>query len=150
MPLYEITSACNQLNRSTKAEIARRITGIHCRLTGAPEAFVNVVFRDYDDCFVAGRPRNRSFVMGRIRRGRSLETRQALMRELEDMWVCIAGRSGADVLVALSEVDPALVLEAGHFMPEPGRERFEEPPPRHMAAEDGPDQPIATSRPEPS
>lgn len=152
MPLYEITSACNQLDTSAKAELARRITDIHCRLTGAPAAFVNVVFREYDDCFVAGKPRNRSFVMGRIRHGRSLETRQAILRELEEVWVRISGRTEADVLVALSEVDPALVLEAGQFMPEPGhkKEWFEEHPPRHVAALDEPDRPIFTSRPEAS
>jgi phenylpyruvate tautomerase PptA (4-oxalocrotonate tautomerase family) len=62
MPLYEVETASGELKRSTKADIAAEITDIHCRLTGAPAAFVNVVFREYadGDCFVARRPTRRS------------------------------------------------------------------------------------------
>ena len=148
MPLYEITTARGQLNRSAKAEIANHISDTHCRLTGAPDEFVNVVFRDYDDGFVARKPQDRSFVMGRIRHGRSPAIRQTILRELADMWVRVTGQAEADLLVALSEVDPAMVVEAGRFMPEPGQEKewFAEHPPRHLAAHDGPKQPVAASR----
>jgi phenylpyruvate tautomerase PptA (4-oxalocrotonate tautomerase family) len=150
MPLYEITTARGYLNQSTKAEIANHITDIHCRLTGAPDEFVNVVFRDYDDCFVACRPEDRSFVMGRIRHGRSSAIRQTILRELANMWVRVTGQTEAELLVALSEVDPAMVVEAGRFMPEPGREEewFAEHPPRHLATHDCPKQPVAASCPD--
>jgi phenylpyruvate tautomerase PptA (4-oxalocrotonate tautomerase family) len=152
MPLYEITTARGRLTPPVKAEIAQHVTNIHCRLTGAPDEFVNVVFRDYDDCFVASTPEDRSFVMGRIRHGRSLAMRQTILRELADMWVRITGQTEAELLVALSEVDPAMVVEAGRFMPEPGREDewFSERPARHLAVHDGPEQPVTSSRPEAS
>jgi len=94
-------------------------------LTGAPAAFVNVVFREYADrdCFVAGKPDGRSFIMGRIRHGRPLETRQEMLRELKDMWVRITGQSEVHLLIGLFEVDPSMALEAGLFMPEPGDEK---------------------------
>jgi phenylpyruvate tautomerase PptA (4-oxalocrotonate tautomerase family) len=125
MPFYEIETAPGELNRVTKADIAAEITDIHCRLTGAPAAFVNVVFREYadGDCFVARRPARRSFIMGRVRHGRPLDTRQEMMREFKDMWVRITGQSEAHLLVGLLEVDPAMALEAGMFMPEPGHEK---------------------------
>jgi phenylpyruvate tautomerase PptA (4-oxalocrotonate tautomerase family) len=125
MPFYEVETARGELKRSTKADIAAEITDIHCRLTGAPAAFVNVVFREYadGDCFVAGRPTRRSFIMGRIRHGRPLDTRQEMMRELKDMWVRITGQSEVQLLIGLFEVDPAMALEAGLFMPEPGHEK---------------------------
>jgi len=140
VPLYEITTARGQLSCSVKAEIANHITDIHCSLTGAPEDFVNVVFRDYDDCFVGCKPQDRSFVMGRIRHGRSQAVRQTMLRELADMWVRITGQTEAELLVALFEVDPAMVVEAGRFMPEPGLEEewFAEHPSRQFAADDSP------------
>lgn len=130
MPLYEVETPSGKLNGSTKVEIANEITSIHRRFTGAPEAFVNVVFREYGDgdCFVARKPASRSFLLGRIRHGRPLEVRQGMLCELKDMWVRITGQSEVDLLVSLSEVDPAMALEAGFFMPEPGQEKewFEE------------------------
>lgn len=108
------------------------------------------MFREYDDCFVARQQGDRAFVMGRIRHGRSQDIRQAILRDLADMWVRITGQNEADLLVALFEVDPAMVLEAGRFMPEPGRERdwFAGHPPRRTAALDGPGRPILADRPE--
>jgi phenylpyruvate tautomerase PptA (4-oxalocrotonate tautomerase family) len=124
MPFFEIETAPGELTGSTKADIAAEITDIHCRLTGAPAAFVNVVFREYadGDCFVARRPERRSFIMGRIRHGRPLETRQEMLREFKDMWVRITGQSEVHLLVGLFEIDPAMALESGLFMPEPGQE----------------------------
>jgi len=152
MPLYEIITAREQLSRSAKVELANRITEMHCRLTGAPAEFVNVMFRDYDDCFIAGKPQRRSFIVGQVRHGRSPAIRQTILRELADIWVRITGLTEAELLVALSEVDPAMVVEAGRFMPEPGREKewFAEHPLRRFAAHDGSMQPAATTRPEAS
>ena len=124
IPFYEVETAAGDLDRTTKALIAAEITDIHCRLTGAPAMFVNVMFREYSDgdCFVGRRPQRRSFILGGIRHGRTLETRQELMREFKDMWVRITGQSEVHLLVGLLEVDPAMALEAGLFMPEPGHE----------------------------
>jgi phenylpyruvate tautomerase PptA (4-oxalocrotonate tautomerase family) len=45
MPVYQCATA-KRLSPETKAAIAREITRIHIEFTGAPEAFVNVVFSD--------------------------------------------------------------------------------------------------------
>lgn len=130
MPLYQIDTVKGWLSASMKAEIANRVTDIHCQFTGAPDTFVNVVFREYaeGDCFVARKPEGRSFLGGQIRHGRSVETRQAMLSAFRDMWVHITDQSEAELLVALTEVDPRMALEAGFFMPEPGHEKewFEE------------------------
>jgi phenylpyruvate tautomerase PptA (4-oxalocrotonate tautomerase family) len=130
VPLYQCYSPKGLLTESAKAEIADEITTIHTAATGAPAAFVNVLFREFSegDLFVHRQPSTRSIVLGSIRHGRSLETRQAMMRDYEQMWLRITGQSEADLLVALTEVDPAMALEAGFFMPEPGHEKewFEE------------------------
>jgi phenylpyruvate tautomerase PptA (4-oxalocrotonate tautomerase family) len=125
MPVYQCYSPQGLLTKSVKADIAEEITRIHCNATGAPELYVNVLFQDAPegDCFVAGQPSTHSYIFGSIRHGRDLETRQGMLRDLSQMWRRLTGQSEAEVLVALSEVNPQNVMEAGLILPEPGTEQ---------------------------
>jgi phenylpyruvate tautomerase PptA (4-oxalocrotonate tautomerase family) len=125
MPVYQCYSPKGLLTKSAKAQIADEITTIHTNATGAPELYVNVVFQEIaeGDCFVARKPATHSYLFGAIRHGRDLETRQAMLREFSLMWTRITGQSEAEFLVALSEADPANVMEAGLILPEPGHEQ---------------------------
>ena len=124
MPVYECYSPKGLLTKSAKAEIADEITTIHTNATGAPELYVNVLFREIaeGDCFVARKPSSYSYLFGTIRHGRSLETRQQMLREFSRMWTRITGQSVAEFLVAIREAEPANAMEAGLVLPEPGRE----------------------------
>ena len=130
MPIYQCYSPKGLLTKSAKAKLADEITTIHTSETGAPELFVNVVFYEIakGDCFVARKPAAHSYLFGTIRRGRDLETRQAMLRAFSRMWTQITRQSEAEFLVVLSEADPANAMEAGLVLPDPGRERewFEE------------------------
>lgn len=125
MPLYQCYSPPGLLTNSAKATIAGEITTIHTNATGAPELFVNVLFHEIPegDCFVAGKPASNSYLVGAIRHGRDLETRQAMLREFSKMWTRVTGQSEAELLVALNEADPANRMEAGLILPEPGHEQ---------------------------
>jgi phenylpyruvate tautomerase PptA (4-oxalocrotonate tautomerase family) len=46
-----------------------------------------------------------------------------MLRDLSQMWTRLTGQSEAEVLVALSEVNPQNVMEAGLILPEPGTEQ---------------------------
>lgn len=125
MPVYQCYSPKGLLTKSVKAKIAEEITSIHCNATDAPELYVNVLFQETSegDCFVAGRPSTNSYIFGAIRHGRELATRQAMLRDLSEMWTRLTGQSDAEVLVALNEADPQNVMEAGLILPEPGAEQ---------------------------
>ena len=125
MPVYQCYSPKGLLTKSAKAKIADEITTIHTNATGAPELYVNVLFYEIPegDCFVARKPSTHSYLFGAIRHGRELETRQAMLREFSRMWTRVTGQSEAEFLVALSESDPANVMEAGLILPEPGHEQ---------------------------
>ena len=125
MPVYECYSPPGLLTKAAKAEIADEITTIHTNATGAPELYVNVVFREIaeGDCFVARKPASYSYLFGTIRNGRDLGTRQQMLREFTHIWTRITGQSEAEFLVALREADPANAMEAGLILPEPGREQ---------------------------
>lgn len=125
MPVYHCYSPKGLLTEATKARIADQITTIHTNATGAPELYVNVLFLEIQkgDCFVARKPSEHSYLFGIVRRGRDLETRQAMLREFSRMWTRVTGQSEAKLLVALTEFDPANAMEAGLILPQPGQER---------------------------
>jgi len=125
MPVYQCYSPKGLLTNSVKAKIAEEITSIHCSATGAPELYVNVLFQETSDgdCFVAGQPSTHSYIFGAVRHGRDLEVRQGMLRDLSQMWTRLTGQSEAEVLIALDEVNPANVMEAGLILPEPGKEQ---------------------------
>jgi phenylpyruvate tautomerase PptA (4-oxalocrotonate tautomerase family) len=125
MPRYQCYGPKGLLTKSAKAKIADEITTIHTNATGAPELYVNVLFHEIPegDCFVAGKPSTRSYLFGAIRQGRDLETRQAMLREFSRMWTRVTGQSEAEFLVALTESDPANIMEDGLMLPEPGHEQ---------------------------
>jgi len=46
MPIYQCTSPGGLLDDSTRENIAKEITRIHCGATGAPASFVDALFRE--------------------------------------------------------------------------------------------------------
>ncbi|QNI06040.1 cis-3-chloroacrylic acid dehalogenase [Mycobacterium kubicae] len=125
MPVYQCYSPEGLLTKAAKSEIAEGITTIHTDATGAPEMYVNVLFHEIreGDCFVGRKPAAHSYLFGLIRHGRDLETRQAMLRDLSQLWTRVTGQSEAQLLVALSEANPANAMEAGLILPEPGHEQ---------------------------
>lgn len=124
MPIYQCYCPRGLLTITAKAEVAGEITTIHCQATGAPEAFVNVLFHEISagNCFVAREPSAHSYLFGHIRHGRDLQTRQGMLYEFTQMWTRITGQSEADLLVSLIEANPANAMEFGLILPEPGQE----------------------------
>ena len=107
-----------------KAAIAKEITRIHIEFTAAPEAFVNVVFSDLPlgSHFLAGAVReNGTLINAIVRAGRSLETRQALLKSLSAAWSRLTGQPERNWL-RVEEADAATIMEAGLIMPQPGEE----------------------------
>ena len=125
MPIYHCTSQGGLLADATREKIAKEITRIHCDATGALEAFVNVVFHENQEgrYFVAGQRSGHSIVFGFIRQGRTLDTRQGMLKEFSQMWTRLTGQPKEEVLVTLLEVPSENMIEGGRFMPEPGQEQ---------------------------
>jgi len=71
-PIYQCTSPGGPLDDSTRENIAKEITRIHCDATGAPSSFVNVVFQETQEGrhFVAGQRSGHSIGLGAISQGR--------------------------------------------------------------------------------
>jgi phenylpyruvate tautomerase PptA (4-oxalocrotonate tautomerase family) len=124
MPFYQCLVPAGSLSADHRSALAEAITEIHCDVTGAPRGFVNVLFVEYDPAtyFTAGKPNKCSVIGASIRAGRDRETRARLLTELSQAWVSITGQDPRSILIALNDVDPTSIMEAGLIMPAPGEE----------------------------
>jgi len=124
MPIYQCSTSKN-LSPETKAAIAEEFTRIHMAFTGAPEAFVNIVFSDLPlgSHFLGHVVRqNGALINAIVRAGRPLETRQARLKALSAAWSRLAGQPERNLVLRVEEADAATILEAGLVMPQPGEE----------------------------
>lgn len=55
MPLYQFTVTAGSTSALRKKEIAEAITKAHCRVTGAPESYVNCTFVEVPERIACGR-----------------------------------------------------------------------------------------------
>jgi phenylpyruvate tautomerase PptA (4-oxalocrotonate tautomerase family) len=124
MPIYQCATS-KTLSPETKAAIAKEITRIHVEFTGAPEPFINVVFSalPLGSHYLAGAVReNGALINAIVRAGRTLETRQALLKSLSVAWSRLTGQPERNLILKVEEADPAVIMEAGLIMPRPGEE----------------------------
>jgi phenylpyruvate tautomerase PptA (4-oxalocrotonate tautomerase family) len=124
MPIYQCISPEGLLDDSARTKLAGEITRIHCDATGVPPSFVNVIFTDVPDgrYFVAGKPATHSFVNGAIRVGHDVATRQAILRNLSQMWTRLTGQPEEELLISLWENQAENAMEAGSVFPAVGQE----------------------------
>jgi phenylpyruvate tautomerase PptA (4-oxalocrotonate tautomerase family) len=114
MPLYICSTPAAALDDTKRRRIAQAITHVHCDLTGAPPAFVHVVFDET--------PAEHYAVFGTIRAGRSEETKAELRRRVGCAVADSVDVDASRVGVVTSDVPAAWVMEGGAVMPEPGEE----------------------------
>jgi phenylpyruvate tautomerase PptA (4-oxalocrotonate tautomerase family) len=119
MPLYNL--ACrSSLDPDLRRRVAIAITETHCGLTGAPAAFVNVIFAD-------GYPLKSGLAIdavGGVRNdgNRTPELIERLRVALRDAIAAAAQLGAAQVAVELVGVPSSWVMEGGKVMPAPGTE----------------------------
>jgi phenylpyruvate tautomerase PptA (4-oxalocrotonate tautomerase family) len=124
MPIYQCVTS-KTLSPETKAAIAKEITRIHVEFTAAPEPFINVVFSDLPlgSHYLAGAVReNGTLINAIVRTGRTLETRESLLKSLSAAWSVLTGQPERNLILKVEEADPAVIMEAGLIMPRPGEE----------------------------
>jgi phenylpyruvate tautomerase PptA (4-oxalocrotonate tautomerase family) len=124
MPIYQCVTS-KALSPQTKAAITKEFTRIHVESTGAPEPFVNVVFSDLPlgSHYLGGSVReNGTLINAIVRAGRTLETRQGLLKSLSAAWSRLAGQPERNLVIRIEEADAATIMEAGLIMPRPDEE----------------------------
>jgi phenylpyruvate tautomerase PptA (4-oxalocrotonate tautomerase family) len=124
MPIYQCVTS-KALSSELKAAIAKEITRIHVEFTAAPEPFVNVVFSELPlgSHYLGGAVRqNGTLINAIVRAGRTLETRQRLLKSISAAWSRLTGQPERNLVIRVEEADAETIMEAGLIMPRPGEE----------------------------
>jgi len=126
MPTYTVTVANLSLSLQQKSQIAEAITTAHNAQTGAPRFFAQILFFSTNEAehFVGGSVNTapQVYVHGLVREGRSSEVKQALMSQMLDEIVRIAGITAEEVWIYLQDIPATQMIEFGRFLPAPGDE----------------------------
>lgn len=119
MPLYTVSTTSNTPS-TLKKQIAQLIVNVHCRITGAPETFVNVIFSKG----VPLKSNTSMHILGSVRKGRTNETSNVLKQELLEKISSLTNTQQSSLDFSLFEVPAQWVMEGGEILPEPGEEDF--------------------------
>jgi phenylpyruvate tautomerase PptA (4-oxalocrotonate tautomerase family) len=126
MPTYVISVAKSSVSEMQKSAIAQAISRVHNEATGAPRFFVQVIFQENEPTsrFLGGSAENRHiWIRGDIRGGRSDMQRHALMLSIMKEVSLITNVKEEDVWVYLNNLAPTDMVEYGHVLPLPGKEK---------------------------
>jgi phenylpyruvate tautomerase PptA (4-oxalocrotonate tautomerase family) len=120
VPLYTITTQAGVLNSDDKANLATRLTEIHCEFSGVPANWVHIVFHEYPvgSGFTAGRPAATVGLTLLIRTGRSSEYKRSLLAQLWQLLQNATGAANDQIVIGIQEVPPSQAMEMGQIMPE--------------------------------
>jgi phenylpyruvate tautomerase PptA (4-oxalocrotonate tautomerase family) len=126
MPTYVCNVPPRRLTDDQKRLIAQAIARRHNEATGAPEFFVQVEIDESETRtrFLGGMPSNAHiWVRADIRSGRSDEVRQRLMLNIMRDIGEITHVPERDIWVYICNLDATDMVEFGHVLPAPGKER---------------------------
>jgi phenylpyruvate tautomerase PptA (4-oxalocrotonate tautomerase family) len=120
VPFYQFTIPAGSPSAARKAEIARAVTEVHSKITGAPERYVNVSFVEVptDGLYAGGEPVAHGRLAGIIRSGRSAETKRELLTGLAAAWSEVSGEPVDGFALFLVESPGNMMMEYGEVLPE--------------------------------
>jgi phenylpyruvate tautomerase PptA (4-oxalocrotonate tautomerase family) len=127
MPTYTVSAHAGRLSKQQKSDLASAITDIHCKITGAPAYFAQVIFNDIpeENYFIAGKPLRDDilFVHGQIRAGRDLEVKHQIILEILDSSSKITNMHMSHIQVYIIDVPAKQIAEWGKILPNPDEEK---------------------------
>ena len=126
MPTYTVKYSNLTLTKQKKNKIAKGITSVHEKVTGAKSFFAQVIFvenkKNYH--FMGGKSvkKKQLFLNGQIRAGRSEEIKDKLIKKLRDTLIQNSGLSRDKIWVYIVDLPPAQMIEYGEILPQSGEE----------------------------
>jgi phenylpyruvate tautomerase PptA (4-oxalocrotonate tautomerase family) len=126
MPTYVCSVRPGLLDENQKTDVAKAITRNHHEATGAPPYFVQVVIDEKITAqrYLGGEPAaDQVWIRADIRSGRTVEQRSGLMLAIMRDVARIADIEESSIWVYLSNLEPTDMVEYGHVLPLPGREK---------------------------
>ena len=127
MPTYTVTNSNFNLNSKIKKEIAKDITKIHSKVTGANSFFAQVIFTKIkkNNHFMGGKiiKNPQIFLLGQIRAGRSIKVKNKLILGLRDVLIKKTKLNSSQIWVYIIDLNPSQMIEYGAILPKSGNEK---------------------------
>ena len=127
MPTYTVTNSNFNLKSKIKKELAKTITKVHSKVTGANTYFAQVIFTKTkkNDHFMGGKEVKdpQIFLMGQIRAGRSKKIKAELIKGLRNALIKTTKLDDTQVWVYIIDLNPSQMIEYGSVLPESGKEK---------------------------
>jgi phenylpyruvate tautomerase PptA (4-oxalocrotonate tautomerase family) len=120
MPLYTVSTQVGVLGSDAKADLAAKLTALHCEMSGVPKNWVHIVFQEYPQGsgFTAGEPAATVSLTLIIRSGRSPQYKQQLLKRMWDLLQNATGAPDEQIVIGIQEAPPSQAMEMGQIMPE--------------------------------
>ena len=126
MPTYTVKYTKINLDEKKKNKIAKGITKVHKKITGANSFFAQVIFdqNKKKSHFMGGKivKTKQIFLYGQIRAGRTMKIKNKLIINLRNSIIKNSGIEKDNVWVYLHDLNPKQMIEYGEILPKSGKE----------------------------
>ena len=126
MPTYTVKSSNIKLDNKKKMKIAKGITEVHKKITGANSYFVQVLFEKnkINNHYMGGKivKDKQVFLHGQIRSGRTAVVKKKLIIALRNSLAKNSGIKKDNSWVYLLDLIPEQMIEYGKILPKSGNE----------------------------
>ena len=127
MPTYFVNLSNIKLSKTIKEKLAKKITKIHNKTTGANKYFAQVIFYDTKkgDHYMGGKIVSKSeiFIYGHIRSGRTAIIKNKLIKGLREIIKKNTKLEKDNIWVYLLDLKPNQMIEYGEILPKSGGEK---------------------------
>ena len=126
MPTYTVKYTKINLDEKKKNKIAKGITKVHKKITGANSFFAQVIFdqNKKKSHFMGGKivKTKQIFLYGQIRAGRTMKIKNKLIINLRNSIIKNSGIEKDNGWVYLHDLNPKQMIEYGEILPKSGKE----------------------------
>ena len=128
MPTYSVNTSNLRLKKNQKKRIAKGITDIHSKITGANNYFAQVRFNETkkNDHFMGGKiiKEPQIYLNGQIRAGRTKEIKDKLIDKIKKLLSKEGNIDQSNVWVYIIDLEPSQMVEYGEVLPISGQEKI--------------------------
>ena len=127
MPTYFVNSSNIKLKKKIKEKLAKQITNIHNKATGANKYFAQVIFNDNkkENHYMGGKMVSKPevFIYGHIRSGRTAKIKNKLITGLREVIRKNTRLKKDNIWVYILDLKPSQMIEYGEILPKSGGEK---------------------------
>ena len=127
MPTYYVNTSNIKFSKLLKEKLAKQITKIHNKATGANKYFAQVIFNNTKkgDHYMGGKivSKPEIFIYGHIRSGRTAKVKNKLVKGLREIIQVNTKLEKDNIWVYLLDLKPDQMIEYGEILPKSGGEK---------------------------